>query len=142
MTSRNLRAREVVLPDYSGALTPGDHEKVKAFFAKHWKDPVTCPVCKNTSWTYAPHIVKVPRFAPDGLQPGTIAYGYLPVLCNTCAHTIFFGAAAIGITFETVLPAAATNPLLAPQDASGISSLARLLYPDNPTPPGPPGGRR
>jgi predicted nucleic-acid-binding Zn-ribbon protein len=85
------------VPDTTGALTAVDVEKVKSWFNVHWKGSVVCPVCKNMTWTYSPHIVKAPRWASDAFAAGTVAYAYLPVSCNTCGHTIFFNANTLGI---------------------------------------------
>ncbi len=114
------------MPDSSGALTPADHDKIKAWFAAHWKDPVACPVCKTSQWTYGGFIVKAIRNAPDALQPGTAAFPYLPVSCNTCAHTMFFAVIPMGLY--------AAPPVQ--------NALAGVLFPHNPlypnNPPGPP----
>ncbi len=39
-------------------LDLSDVEKVQAWFKSHWKDPVTCSVCKTTSWTYGAQVVQ------------------------------------------------------------------------------------
>lgn len=85
------------MPDATGKLTPEDLAKTKAWFARHWKGPVICPVCKTTEWTQGDHIVQVPRWSSDLLLGQYPTYPVLPVYCNACAHVMYFGAPQMGI---------------------------------------------
>ena len=85
------------MPDGSGRLTEEDHEKIRNWWTGRWKAPVVCPVCKTSGWTVATHVVVVHRAAPDHLVQGSPAYPFFLVTCNTCTHTMFFNAVAVGV---------------------------------------------
>jgi hypothetical protein len=122
------------MPDSSGALTAADNEKIQRWWAQHWKSPVTCPVCKTSAWTAAPHIVNVPRFAADALAGNTQTYPFIIVSCNTCFHSMFFNAVPIGIA-----PAYSAPAPPQPQTALGVASLgANLLGSLSPAQPSNP----
>jgi hypothetical protein len=84
------------MPDARGKLLAADYEKITAWWGLHWKDPVVCPVCRNTVWVTAPHIVSTYRSAGDGLF-GSPSYPHILVMCTTCSHTMFFNAVKIGL---------------------------------------------
>ena len=115
------------MPDASGALTSSDAEKVKSWFATHWKGTVICPVCKSNAWTYGSHVVNLPRYAVDAAVPGTLTFPHLPVVCNTCANTLFFNATNMGL-FQQAPP----SPVQRSSLANALSSLV--------SPPAPPLG--
>lgn len=106
------------MSDADGALTPEDYEKLKAWFATRWKGQVSCPICGTHEWAYGTHVVKMPRHANDGYTPGTMVFPYVPVHCKSCAHTLFFGAAIIGV---------AANSLVQPSTTPAMDLVNRLL---------------
>lgn len=85
------------MPDSTGALTETERTLVREWFARHWNGPVQCAVCKGTEWTFGTHVLRMPREAPDAYAPFTYVFPYLPVNCNTCGHTLFFGAVTMGL---------------------------------------------
>jgi len=85
------------MPDTYGALSADDFTKVAAWWAKHWKAPVTCPVCKTAAWTTGTHVVQTPRWASDSFVTSSSTYPLLPVFCKSCSHVIFFNAVTMGI---------------------------------------------
>jgi ribosomal protein S27E len=109
------------MSDKTGALTAAEQALAQAWFAKHWQGAVSCPICKSTAWTTASHVVQMPRLAMDAFTPATTTYPYLPVACNTCAHTIFFNAARMGIAVLQHPPAPTQNAL---SPAGGLAPIA------------------
>ena len=115
------------MPDSSGALTAADNEKIQGWWARHWKAPVICPVCKNNEWSIAGHVVSITRHASDGMIGGTQNYPHIMVLCTTCAHTMFFNAVSIGVSATYVRPTTALSTnLTAP---SAVNDLFGSLAP-------------
>lgn len=102
------------MPDATGKLTPEDEQKTRLWFARHWKAPVVCPVCKSSTWTQAGHVVQMPRWSSDVLLGQAPTYPVLPVYCNTCAHVLFFGTPQMGIAaaepVQAQLPLPSPNP--------------------------------
>jgi RNase P subunit RPR2 len=103
----------MIMPDSTGALTPSDNDKIQNWWNQHWKAPVTCPVCKTTEWTVAPHVVNIQRHAIDAAVANTVSYPHIVVTCKSCAHSMFFNAVQIGISASRPVPSftnALTNP--------------------------------
>lgn len=119
------------MPDASGNLSAAEQDKVRQWFATHWKGTVPCPICKTTKWTAAGQVLQVSRFATDALTPGAIVYAYLPVQCDNCGHSIFFDAVKIGI----VSPAPPPIPI-APNPFGGLAGTSPLASLVNPPAPG------
>jgi hypothetical protein len=124
------------MPDETGALTPPDNEKIQNWWNQHWKGPVTCPVCKTTEWTVAPHVVNIQRHAIDATVANTVSYPHILVTCKSCAHSMFFNAVQIGISpHRPVSPLASAfanpNPYM--------GGLLGALAPQNPFQQPPPG---
>lgn len=108
------------MPDVHGVLTPDDRQMVRDWFGKHWKEPVTCPVCKTDNWSIADHVVQLDRFAIDRMAAP--AYSYVMVTCLNCHHTLFFNAVAIGIT-PKYSPIPLTDPYAPPQPINYFNAL-------------------
>jgi hypothetical protein len=85
------------MPDPSGKLTQGERDHIVAWFKDHWKEPVTCPVCRSAEWAISDHVAKLIRWAPDALVDGTTAFPLVQVECKICSHVMLFGAASMGI---------------------------------------------
>jgi hypothetical protein len=101
------------MPDTTGLLSPSENETIQRWWTQHWKAPVTCPVCKTSEWTIAPHVVNIQRYALDTGAQGTVTYPHIVVTCKSCAHSMFFNAAQIGV---------GTMHVPAPQNALGLAS--------------------
>jgi hypothetical protein len=86
------------MPDYTGALSEPDNQKIQDWWTQHWKSPVICPVCKTSEWTVAPHVVNIQRYAMDAAAANTVSYPHIAVTCKKCAHSMFFNAVQIGIS--------------------------------------------
>ncbi len=111
MVLARLTIGQPLMPDQYGRLTNEDHEKVKRWWEMHWRGPVVCPVCKNTSWSTGEWVTQQERHAIDANAPGTVAFQYIMVMCVTCGHTMFFNAVKIGVT-EHHQPPAKTLPAI------------------------------
>ncbi len=92
------------MPDETGRLTPEDNAKISAWWSRHWKEPVICPVCKTAEWALGAHVVTVPRHGQNWFAPYTETYPHIIVGCKTCAHAMFFNAVQIGISPAYVAP--------------------------------------
>jgi hypothetical protein len=116
------------MPDSSGRLTPEDNAKIQAWWSKHWKAPVICPVCKTTDWTVADYVVNVIRHSSEALSGPT--YPHIIVGCKTCAHAMFFNAVSIGLSPAWAPPLPPPPPVLGLAPASsellGFGGLAAL----------------
>jgi hypothetical protein len=86
------------MPDEHGKLLPDDFVKARRWFDVHWKEPVVCPVCKNSNWRHIEHVVVLARHASDSLIGDSVAYPMIPVYCTTCSHTILFSSVMMGIS--------------------------------------------
>jgi predicted nucleic-acid-binding Zn-ribbon protein len=106
----------MAMPDASGRLTDADNDIIQQWWNGRWKAPVTCPVCKTTEWTIAPHVVDVNRYAADASASDTVTYPHIVVTCKRCAHAMFFNAAQIGVT-------ATYKPHPQPGSGVGVSNL-------------------
>lgn len=125
------------MPDTTGLLSPAENEIIQRWWAQHWKAPVTCPVCRTSEWTIAPHVVNIQRYALDAATPATVTYPHLIVTCKNCAHSMFFNAVQIGVgTVHAPPPQSALgttfNPFgslgsLPPSNPFAQSSLAELI---------------
>jgi predicted nucleic-acid-binding Zn-ribbon protein len=92
------------MPDATGALTPADNDTIQRWWNQHWKAPVTCPVCKTTEWTIAPHVVNFQRHAMDASVGNTVSYPHIVVTCKNCAHSMFFNAVQVGVSPSRPVP--------------------------------------
>jgi hypothetical protein len=119
------------MPDSTGALTSSDNEKIQNWWNLHWKAPVTCPVCKTSEWTVAPHVINIQRHATDAAVGNTISYPHIVVTCKSCAHSMFFNAVQIGVSASHPVPQfsnALANPT--PLSAGILGSLAPQSPPE------------
>lgn len=114
------------MADANGALTTDDQALAREWFRLHWKDPVICPVCKSTSWTFGSHVVQMTRFATNAFVQGTTVFPYLPVTCNSCSNTLFFGALPMGITAPPRAPPP-PPPLFPPSPAPTQNALSAFM---------------
>jgi hypothetical protein len=99
----NLLARSIVrggeeMPDTEGKLSAADFVKIQEWWTKHWKVPVTCPVCKTSGWSTGTHVVQMPRWGNPQNYTAAPVYPYIQVICTTCSHTLLFSAVTMGIT--------------------------------------------
>ena len=126
------------MPDSTGVLTPSDNDKIQNWWNLHWKAPVTCPVCKTSEWTVAPHVVNLQRHAIDASVGNTVSYPHIVVTCKSCAHSMFFNAVQIGVSVPHPLPPFPNTPVNPnPYLTAGIFGS---LAPQNPLLPTPPEG--
>jgi hypothetical protein len=79
-------------PQLSGIV---DMARAKAWFDKQWVEPVTCVVCRNTTWTIGAYFAVLQTATPP--NPLAPVWPYVQVSCNTCGHTLFFNAVAMGL---------------------------------------------
>jgi hypothetical protein len=104
------------MPDEHGALSEADLAIIRKWWDQHWREPVVCPVCKTSEWRMANHVLKVHRHGFDAFKDGTTIYPYIVVMCATCAHTMFFNSAKIGLPPPSAPTSSSTarNPLFLP----------------------------
>jgi hypothetical protein len=93
----SLAELEIGMPDEHGRLTEADNDLIERWWGQHSKDPVTCPVCKTTSWRIAGHLANIQRHAAEANTSNTPTYPHVIVTCKFCAHSMFFDAMQLGI---------------------------------------------
>jgi hypothetical protein len=82
----------MAVPQLSGIV---DMARAKAWFDKHWKEPVICPVCRSGTWTIGAYFSVIHTSTPS--NPLAPVWPYVQVACNTCGHTLFFNAVSMGL---------------------------------------------
>ena len=87
------------MPDEQGKLTA--EEKTSAVAKISAKTPnLSCPVCRNNSFTMQDHVVAPIPFG-GGYNLGGIAYPQIMLVCTTCTFVMSFSAVPSGLFPKT-----------------------------------------
>lgn len=89
-------------------------ERVRLLFDRYikakWVDPVQCPVCKTSRWSFtAPGDLRL-RYRDEKV------YTLIPVRCANCAYTMFFNAVAAGLFDDDSEPVELLPPEVEPEE--------------------------
>lgn len=91
------------MSDLDLALTEEEKGRFVTFFKANQKDDLLCPLCKETNWLIADHLVVPQIFANGGTQLGSgVAYPYVQISCKNCGHTFFFSAVKSGVVMPAI----------------------------------------
>ena len=72
-------------------------ERIAAFINEKWKDK-RCPICENTSWSIAPHVLVSNIFSGGDISVGGPVYPIVIVLCDNCGYIHAFNAMKAGLS--------------------------------------------
>lgn len=90
-------ANETATADHS--LTPDQRRITEAWVKEHWAGSKACPICTQSKWSIAEHVVQPVTHSPIGALNlgGGPAYPAVPMICNTCGYTVYFNAVIMGL---------------------------------------------
>src|SRR5688572_7582885 len=91
--------------DKDGKLSEEDKQKIAAWLEERWPQANQhCPVCNDSTWIVADHVVMPLTVGPGGWKPGRPGYPQVMLISMNCAYTRFFNAALMGIKIEAEQP--------------------------------------
>lgn len=107
------------MPDWRGILTNAEIQTVIDRLRQlddQRGSTMKCPICSSQSWTVKPHVLGLQSTTHVGALIGPEpSQRLVMVTCNSCSHSHFFDAAAMGIRFLPLTGnALAAAPLFGP----------------------------
>lgn len=72
-----------------GKLEKEDHEYMKQWIKKHWKND-HCPFCEQKDWLLMPYEVNIKVTEEDN-------YPYIAISCKGCGYTAFLNAVVVSL---------------------------------------------
>jgi hypothetical protein len=85
-------------PPSEQKLTPTQKQYVYDWLTKKGGLPVRpCPVCAESKWLIADHIVAPMRIEGTGIALGGSLYPFVPILCQNCGNTHFINTIIMGL---------------------------------------------
>jgi hypothetical protein len=88
------------MPDKDGKLTTDEKNRVVQKLQTTWMGSAqNCPICGNSHWLIADHLVQPLTLGPNAsIQLGGAAgYPQVMLISVGCGHTLFFNAVMLGV---------------------------------------------
>jgi|SRR5215831_6240134 len=84
------------MPGEDGKLTQEDKNKVIEYLKTRWKAPQACPICGESQWFVADHLVTPTIMGPGAsFLLGGVAYPLVMLVSTPCGYTRFLNAMQI-----------------------------------------------
>jgi len=85
------------VPDEAGKLTVEEKTRAAEWINQHWHGTKQCPICHQTVWNIADHVVQpITVGQGGGLMLGGIGYPQIQVV-SVCGYTMYFNAVMMGL---------------------------------------------
>lgn len=86
------------MPDPTGKLSEAEKQNISETIEAKWKGRAeACPICGNTKWLIADHLVATTTLGPRGaFQLGGNVYP-LVMIISPCGYTRLFNALMLGV---------------------------------------------
>lgn len=99
------------MTDPTGKLSPAEKQKISETVNARWAGRSdACPICGETHWIIADHLVATTTLGPHGaLQLGGTVYP-LVMMISPCGYTRLINAVTLGVSPVAKLPEEAALP--------------------------------
>jgi len=90
------------MPDSEGKLTDYEKQTIHHWMESHWRQPMPCPFCGDSSWVIGDHLVTPITLAGNGdlLMGVGVGYPQVMIISAGCGYTVFLNAVMLRIASQ------------------------------------------